>query len=707
MTAMAPVPCHHVLKHGNCFAVLDDHGDAQAMGPALEGLFYEDTRYLSQLALVVDGARPMLLSSSVSDDNAALVVDLAGPPVLERARAPTGRDTVHFEKRISAGDGAMFVRLELHNFGIAPTSLRLAIRFDADFADIFELRGTARKQHGRRLEDEAGDDGLVLVYIGRDHVTRRTRLTFIPPPDGIEDRQAQWRIDLSAKGERVVELAARCERSDRPLRQTARGASFAVAARRPGRCEAGATRVHTSSAAFNEVIARSRADLDMLITETPQGHYPYAGLPWFSTPFGRDGLITSFQCLWLDPAMAAGTLRYLAHWQATTLDKDADAEPGKILHETRKSEMAVLGEVPFRRYYGSIDATPLFVMLAAAYHARTGDIDLVRELWPNIEAALVWMADYGDADGDGFLEYHRKSPDGLVNQGWKDSGDAIFHADGTLVEAPVALAEVQAYAYAAYQGAAGLAAELGEAQRSTELYEAADRLQRCFEAAFWLEDIGSYALALDGAKRPCRVRASNAGHVLFAGLACAERAVRVCESLMAPNSFSRWGIRTIAEGELRYNPMSYHNGSVWPHDNGLIAMGFGRYGLKRPIVALLTGLAEAARFMDMRRLPEFFCGFARRPGLGPTIHPIACAPQAWASASIIAVLGALLGVSFDPPQRKICLTQPVLPSWIDTVELSNLQLGGDEVDLLLQRHGEEVSLHVVRCDGKIDVTVTT
>jgi glycogen debranching enzyme len=703
----SPAPRRHVLKHGDCFAVLDAFGDVQATMPAAEGLFYEDTRYLSQLTLAIDGVRPLLLSSTVSDDDAVLVVDLAGTPVSERGRTAAGHDTVHVVKRVSVGDGTMFASIELRNFGIAATSLRLGMRFEADFVDIFELRGTKRLQHGRRLEDEATDGGSILTYIGRDGVTRRTRLTFTPPPNSIDDRQALWLIDLPAKGARTVKLAARCERSDRPA-DLASSAAPRAAARRPlALCEAGAVRIHTSSASFDDVIARACADLDMLATQTPQGLYPYAGLPWFSTPFGRDGLITSLQCLWLHPAFAAGTLRCLAAWQATSIDEAADAEPGKILHEARAGEMAAIGEVPYRRYYGSIDATPLFVVLAAAYYARTGDIDLVRELWPNIEAALAWMAEYGDADGDGFLEYKRKSADGLVNQGWRDSGDAVFHADGNLAEPPIALAEVQAYAYAAYIGAADLAHVLGHAQRSTELYAVAGRLQRRFEDAFWLEEYGTYALALDGAKRPCRVRASTAGQVLFGGVASVERAARVCESLMSPNLYSRWGIRTIAEDEIRYNPMSYHNGSVWPHDNSIIAMGFARYGLKKPIAELLTGLADAARFMEMKRLPEFFCGFARRPGFGPISHPIACAPQAWASASIIAMLGALLGLSFEPAQHRIRLTRPLLPPWMETCALSNLRLGAGEVDLLLERRAEEVAVHVVRRVGAIDVAVTT
>jgi glycogen debranching enzyme len=700
----APRP--HVLKHGECFAVLDALGDAQAAAPAAEGLFFEDTRYLSQLVLGIEGVRPLLLSSSVSAEEPVLIADLTAPDLVEHGRLCAGLDTIHLLRTVSLGEQALFVRLDLRNFAGEPASIRLGIQFDADFADIFELRGATRSRPGRRLDDEDASDGVVLAYIGRDGILRRTRLVFSPPPDQIVGRRAQWEIDLPGGGVRTLEMTARCARHDRSAGRGSREVSLAGLAWRTSERKARAVGIRSGNEAFNEIVARSCADLDMLVTETPQGPYAYAGLPWFSTAFGRDGLITAFECLWLDPALAAGTLRFLAARQATTVDAKADAEPGKILHETRKGEMAILGEVPYARYYGSIDATPLFVMLAAAYHARTGDIDLVRAIWPNIEAALTWMAKYGDADGDGFIEYDRRAPDGLVNQGWKDSGDAIFHADGRLVEGPVAVAEVQAYAFAAYLGAAELADVLGEAKRAEEWSTKAAQLRERFEAAFWMDELGTYALALDGAKRPCRVRASNAGHALFGGIASAERASRVADTLLMPHFFSRWGIRTLAEGEARYNPMSYHNGSVWPHDNAVIAMGFGRYGLKRQLAELMSGLVDAGLGMTMKRLPELFCGFARRNGIGPTPHPAACSPQSWAAASVTAMLGALLGISFDPAQRRVRFAQPALPARVDTLELSNLRLGAAAVDLLLERHGNDVVAHVVRREGEIEVLMT-
>ena len=394
------------------------------------------------------------------------------------------------------------------------------------------------------------------------------------------------------------------------------------------------------------------ADLNMLMTDTPQGRYPYAGIPWYSTTFGRDGLITALQMLWIDPRVARGVLKRLAFYQAKTVDPLADAEPGKILHEMRGGEMAALREVPFAHYYGSVDATPLFVLLAGLYVERTGDEETLAELWPAIEAALRWIDGAGDPDRDGFVEYQRASEQGLANQGWKDSYDAIFHADGRLAEGYIALAEVQGYVFAGKQLAARCAVRLGKDDRARQLEAEAKRLAERFEEAFWCEELGTYALALDGDKQPCRVRTSNAGQLLFSGMVREDRARLVAADLMRPHFFTGWGIRTVARGEARYNPMSYHDGSIWPHDNALIALGLARYGLKHSVEQLFKGLFDAATYMDLRRLPELFCGFRREKGRGPTLYPVACAPQAWASATPFTLLEAALGLEFDAAARR-------------------------------------------------------
>jgi len=695
-----------VLKNGNSFAVLDAFGNAQAAGPAAEGLFFEDTRHLSRLVTSIDGVRPLLLSSAVTADNAMLLVDLTNPDLIEKGELRQATATLHLLSTIVLDEDALFTTVGIRNFGATPTRFEIALDLEADFADIFEVRGSRRLQRGTVLPTRQGPEGTVLGYRGLDGVVRRTRVVFDPPPDTTTPSRATWRIHLPPGDRFALHSGIHCERDGHTASAASRGASLLILERRRVEHWAQTAQVSTDNTAFDEWLRSSRADLDMLVTETPQGLYAYAGIPWFSTAFGRDGLITALECLWIDPRLAAGTLSFLAANQATAADPAADAEPGKILHETRKGEMAALGEVPFGRYYGSIDATPLFVMLAGQYYARTGDLALVQALWPNIEAALAWMTVHGDRDGDGFIEYDRSSANGLVNQGWKDSGDAIFHADGALAEAPIALAEVQAYAYAGYLGAAELAQALGQHRRAEELAAAAEQLKERFEAAFWLEDLGTYALALDGAKRPCRVRSSNAGQVLATGLASPERAARTAETLMTPGSFSGWGIRTIAEGEARFNPMSYHNGSVWPHDNALIALGFAHYGLTEPLLRVLSGLFDASGYLELKRLPELLCGFARRPGAGPTGYPVACAPQAWAAASVFAVLGAALGISFAPQERQICFTRPILPAWLSEVRLSNLRLGEASVDLLVRRSGNDVVVSVVQRDGPVEIVLT-
>ena len=635
-----------------------------------------------------------------------LSADLTNPDFFDGGALVLPRDTIHIMRSKFLWEATCYERLAIRNFDDRPHTINLSFVFEADFADIFEVRGHSRRKRGR-FSIATDDAAVVFRYTGLDSVKRRTTIQFDPKPDHLDRHIAIFELNLEPRKRTSLFVTVSCQET--PVADTA-GKQFFVGLRKARRAlrvgASGAASVETSNAVFNEVLCRSMADLSMLKTETGQGPYPYAGIPWFSTAFGRDGIITALQLLWVDPGIARGVLRFLAANQATETRPEAEAEPGKILHETRRGEMARLGEVPFGLYYGSVDATPLFVVLAGLYFERTGDLDTITELWPNVEAALRWIDEYGDRDGDGFVEYRAQSEAGLTNQGWKDSRDSVFHADGELATGPIALCEVQGYVYAAKRHAARMATALGSAVLAASLEEQAVAMKDRFEAAFWCDEISTYAMALDGDKAPCRVRTSNAGQVLLTGIADPKRAALVADLLLDREFYSGWGIRTVARSEARYNPMSYHNGSVWPHDNALIALGMARYGFTEHIQRLFSGMFDAAAYMDLRRLPELFCGFRRLPGKGPTSYPVACAPQAWASAAPFAMLQACLGLEFDPGAEEVRFNHPALPDFLDEVLIRSLRIGQSRMDIMLRRHGSEVTVDILEKEGDGRISVT-
>ncbi len=692
------------LKHGDTFAVFDQRGDIGGEPGNSEGLYNRDTRILSQFQLLLEEARPLLLSSMTQDDNAVFSADLSNPDLLLDGKIALRREQVHLHRTKFLWQGACFERVQVKNFSDGPLHIRLTFRFSSDFADLFEVRGEKRTAHGEsRAELESGH-AVSLSYLGLDKIERVARITFDPAPKVLATARASYELALKSGESRrlfvrygVPDTAPWTGRAFYRAMRAARHALRESSGR--------AASADSSNSVFNEIVRRSVSDLYMLITDTPHGHYPYAGTPWFSTPFGRDGIITALMTLWLDPSIAKGVLHFLASTQATATEPERDAEPGKILHEMRHGEMANLREVPFGRYYGSVDSTPLFVLLLGEYFVRTGDLATVRALWPNAQAALQWIDTYGDRDGDGFVEYYRQTKEGLANQGWKDSQDAVFHQDGRMAQGPIALCEVQAYVYGAKRHGSMLAGALGLHALATTLQAQAVSLQRKFEEKFWCEELSVYAIALDGAKQPCKVVSSNTGQVLLTGIASAERAHRVAQTLLSPAMFGGWGIRTVATSESRYNPMSYHNGSVWPHDNGLIAMGLARYGEKDAACRVFGAMFDAAAYMDLRRLPELFCGFARRERNAPTQYPVACSPQAWASATTLCLLQATLGLEIFDGSREVAFYRPVLPEFLQHIHLRNLRLSGGSVDVMLHRYGDGVSATVTRRDGEVIVVV--
>ncbi len=692
-----------VLKHSGTFLITDRHADIRPLGFEDHGLFHRDTRFLSRLVLRLGSKAPPLLSSAVSADNVLISVDLTNPDLDSADGRPIKSGDIYLNRSIFLLEGCYYEHLRIANYGLSMRQFPLTFEFAADFVDIFELRGMERARRGSVVDPFIEEGEVVLGYKGLDNIERLTRIDFSPQPLDIAPDRARFMVRLGPHQEEDFYLTVACEvERERRFNKVFDQALREVRRSRKRHTEAMCL-VETSNGQFNDWLDRSYSDMQMMLTETRHGLYPYAGIPWFNTVFGRDGIITAFEVLWLCPEIARGVLAYLAAEQATSHIPGQDAEPGKILHEERHGEMARLGEVPFGHYYGTVDATPLFVVLAGYYYERTGDIEFIRRLWPHVEAALTWVDRYGDQDKDGFVEYSRLSSNGLGNQGWKDSGDAIFHANGLLSPPPVALCEVQGYVYEGKMKAARLASALGMDDRAGQLLEEAGGLREHFLATFWCDELETYALALDGEKRPCMVRSSNAGHALFSGIAADDHARLIAKGMMEEGFYTGWGIRTIATSEARYNPMSYHNGSVWPHDNAMIAFGMARYRLKDAALKVLTGLFDASAFVHLHRLPELFCGFDRTAGEGPTLYPVACEPQAWASGSIFLLLQACFGLSLQADERKIFFHYPVLPQFLEQAAIKGLKVGDASVDIVLSRYGSDVGINVLRREGDVEV----
>lgn len=655
------------LKHGEVFVAFNSLGDIDIGGPQPLGLFHQDTRFLSRLKLRIGEESLRFLNSTLDEDNALLTFDLA-----------SANGSIRISRTRFLWQSALYERVQIQNTGSSPLEELLIVEFDADFVDLFQLRGAKRARRGRSFLPKRRQNSIEFGYEGLDGRAWHTAILFETSPIELDQTQGRYHLGLNPNGTSTFIFSIRCGCD-------AAGVSYEEAAKQLAtelqQTKENEPEISTRNPQFNTWLHRARADLRMMLTQTPHGLYPYAGLPWYNTAFGRDGIITALECLWFDPSIARGVLAFLAATQAAEENPERDAQPGKILHETRSGEMAALGEVPFGRYYGSIDATPLFVILAGAYHQRTGDTAFIQSIWPNVERALFWIDNFADADGDGFYEYASKALRGLTNQGWKDSPEAVFLEDGTLAKGPIALCEVQAYVFAAKRAAVELARAFRRNEMAEDLQREAEALRRRFEETFWCEELSTYGLALDGQKRLCRVRASNAGHCLFAGITGQERARRVAATLMHKSSFSGWGIRTVATTESRFNPMSYHNGSVWPHDNALIAAGFARYGLAREAETILSALFDAAIFFDLHRLPELFGGFPRMNSEGPVPYPASCSPQTWASCAIFLLLESCVGLKIDHEHRQALFGRQDLPSFLSGLTIRRLPVGNSIVDV--------------------------
>ncbi|HKE41127.1 MAG TPA: amylo-alpha-1,6-glucosidase [Casimicrobiaceae bacterium] len=674
------------LKYNDEFLVADAMGDIAGDG---DGLFLNDTRLLSRFSLDIGGTTPSLLSSGVSQDNVFFHANVTNRPLPQLGGSVTPEGVIHIERARFLWEGRMYESLTLTHYGARRVPAPVSFRFAADFADIFEVRGHVRSSRGRLLAPSVDENAVTLAYEGLDGLLRKSIVAFSQKPDALSGDAASFTLALGERSQLSLYLEVGTEREANPARARFRSAAAcARMAMRRKRTRGAVTKC--SRGPFQTWLEKSRADLALLTTDMRTGPYPFAGIPWFSTPFGRDGIVTALQLLWLDPSLARGVLQFLAASQSHTTSAFDDAAPGKILHETRAGEMAALGEVPFRHYYGGVDTTPLFVVLAGAYARRTGDMALIDRLWSSLEAAMRWVVGAGDSNGDGFVDYARATRTGLVNQGWKDSADSIFHADGSMAEPPIALVEVQGYAYAALRAMAWLTDHRDEHAQAHEWRWRAKQLRAAVEKRFWLPDLKFYAIALDGSGKPCKVRASNAGHLLYTKLPSAQRATWVVEQLLSSAFNNGWGLRTLAQGQTRFNPMSYHNGSVWPHDTALCAAGMAEYGYRVAAGQLLSELFGAATYFGTR-LPELYCGFRRKTGEPPVGYPVACLPQAWSSGATFMLLQACLGLSIDGSNGLLRIDRPELPAEVDRLVLNKLEVDGACVDIAFERTGSRVT----------------
>lgn len=685
-----------VLNHADTFGIFDRCGDVQQIGEEVQGIYHNGMRFISNLDFRINGKRSLLLSSSVKDENEILSVDLTNP-ALQSDGSIIPKGVLHFGRSKFIRNGACYEQIKITNYGSERYDFEISLRFDADFKDIFEVRGIKREHRGEITEIRHLPQGKVRIcYDGLDKVRRITQVHFSEKPDKWQGHDcAIFHVALETHKEFLIEYAIHFLIGDEEKELL----PFSEAKRRLEKeLKESANilaKIKTSNDQFNQWITQSSNDLLSLLANTEHSKYPYAGVPWYNTAFGRDGIITALETLWLAPDIAKNVLRYLANTQAIEVNEYQDAEPGKIIHEVRGGEMVAMNEIPFKRYYGSVDSTPLFIMLTAAYYNRTADIEFIKSIWKNIEAALYWIDNYGDVDGDGFIEYQHKSINGLTNQGWKDSHDSIMHTDGTLAEPPIALCEVQAYVYDAKKGAAKLAKVLGYDSMSERLEKDAELLKQKFNEAFWDEQLGTYVLALDGKKQPCKVVASNAGHTLLTSITEPEKAERIARRLLQEDMFNGWGVRTLSKNEKRYNPMSYHNGSIWPHDVAIIARGFSKYGLREETLQLTSGLFDASLFIELQRLPELFCGFERRKGEGPTNYPVACSPQAWSVAAVFMLLESCLHIDIYAEEKKVYFYKPVMPERIEELKITRLKLGDGYADLKLYCENGSVGVKII------------
>jgi glycogen debranching enzyme len=693
-----------VIKHDRAFFIGDEFGDVPSDNTAALGLYYRDTRYLSQLEFTLNELRPLMLHSS-TERNYSQIIELAYPIGTITPDGVEEKDNISLSRsRVLAG--SLLERIRVSNYGRTPHDVRLCIDFGADFLDLFEVRGWARERRGQMQAPLVERSRVVLSYRGLDGVVRSTTLRFSPQPTELTGERATFELELAPGEAAEVGLEITPAEGDEDPQRTSFREAKEMLEHEYSQWRRRCTRFKSSHLQLSQYLDRAILDLRMLQSTDDDGdRFIDAGVPWYSTLFGRDSLITAYQVLGVNSELAWGTLRGLAELQGTEVDEWRDEEPGKILHEVRVGELAKCGEIPHTPYYGSIDSTPLWLAVLASAYFWTNDVESVKALWPNALACLEWIDRYGDIDGDGYVEYARKSAKGLANQGWKDSHDSVVFPDGAFAEAPIALVEVQGYVYLAKIRMARLARDLGDAKLADRLDAEAKDLKERFNKDFWMEKEGYFALALDGKKQQVPVISSNPGHCLWSEIVDEDKAPRVARKLLGRGLSSGWGIRTLSAREGPFDPIGYHTGTVWPHDNSLIAHGLKRYGLDREAMQVVDQLSAAGMFFPLSRYPELFCGFSSEDVPVPVQYPVACSPQAWASGAPFLMLRTYGGITADAPKGVLNLIRPRLPSWLQHIDLQGMRVGDTRIDLSFSQTEGITATQVPRKDGDLDVVI--
>jgi glycogen debranching enzyme len=703
-----------VIKDRNLFFLTRRDGSVPLNDQHGFGLYYNDCRFLSGYTLELGNTRPHALVSNASRGFLS-ILQLSNEAFagLEGSIIPKEHLGIKWKRMIDSSHNLLADSIVFQNFSLEPMNFEVSFSFASSFDDIFTVRGLLRGRSGTRKTPKWEKSRLIFTYLGEDRLNRNVCVHFFPKPNVCEENVARYKLSLGPQEakECVVTVALTETSGSSPdCPELDFEPDFGQIEKRVAQDQqrwlTQEAKVESDSLSLNRTLNRSLLDLKML-ESTHENHVFFAaGVPWFATLFGRDSLVTAIQTLAYNPDIAEQTLKLLARYQGRELNEWRDEAPGKILHELRVGELARTGEIPHTPYYGTVDATPLFLILLARHAQWTGSLALFHSLRENVERALAWIRDFADLEKDGYLKYDCRSDRGLTNQGWKDSWDGIMNADGSLVTPPIALVEVQGYVYDAKLGIAALYEKSGDNARAAELREEASRLKKRFNEDFWVEESQFYALALQSGGRPANVISSNQGHLLWSGIADADKAKLVVERLMREDMFSGWGIRTLSEREKRYNPLGYHLGTIWPHDNSIIAAGFKRYGFSKPVLELFNGIFRASIHFDNQRLPELFAGFSEKDYGVPVHYPVACHPQAWASATIPHLIETLLGFNPDGFSKRLRITHPVLPEFLDRLEFRRLRIGEALLDLGFSRTPRgSVAVEVLKLKGEVEVVV--